>query len=162
MASVQAGAAENVWEYPRPPAVVPCRRHVRVELAGEVLAQSDRALRVLETSHPPTIYVPRADTREDLLVESDVRATWCEYKGGARYLDATINGRTHKAVAWTYPKPSRGYERLRDHIAFYPGRVEAAWLDGELVGAQQSDFYGGWITADIVGPFKGPPGTLGW
>jgi uncharacterized protein (DUF427 family) len=153
---------ERVWDYPRPPAVVLSARRVRIELAGEVVADSTRALRVLETSHPPTIYIPPADVREELLAESDARSTWCEFKGAARYLDAVVDGRRFHAVAWTYPDPSPGYEALRDHIAFYPGRVDAAWLDDERVQAQQSDFYGGWITGDLVGPFKGPAGTLAW
>lgn len=150
---------ERVWEYPRPPAVVPCTVRVRVELGGVVLADSLGALRVLETSHPPTIYVPPADVRLDLLVPSAAATTWCEFKGVARYLDA--RGR-RAPVGWTYPEPSPGYEALRDHVALYPGRVDAAWLGEERVQAQASDFYGGWITADLVGPFKGPPGTRGW
>jgi uncharacterized protein (DUF427 family) len=139
-----------------------CRRRVRVELGGEVLAGSTRALRVLETSHPPTIYVPAGDVRSDLLDAGDARSTWCEFKGAARYVDATVGGRRVRAVGWTYPDPAPDYEALRDHIAFYPGRVDAAWMDEERVQAQESDFYGGWITSDLVGPFKGPPGTLGW
>lgn len=150
---------ENVWDYPRPPAVEPCERRVRVELGGATLADSQRALRVLETSHPPTVYVPPADVRMDLLTPSAVRPTWCEFKGAAHYLDAAGAGRT---VAWTYPDPAKGYEALRDHVAFYPGRVDAAWIGDERVSAQASDFYGGWITAELTGPFKGPPGTLGW
>jgi uncharacterized protein (DUF427 family) len=148
---------ERVWDYPRPPAVEPCRARVRVELDGAVLADSERALRVLETSHPPTIYVPPEDVRRELLAESRARPTWCEFKGAARYLDA--GGRT---VAWTYPDPSPRYAALRDHVAFYPGRVDAAYLGDERVHAQEGDFYGGWITSDLVGPFKGAPGTLGW
>ena len=153
---------QNVWEYPRPPDVVPCARRVRIELGGETLADSGRALRVLETSHPPTVYVPVIDVRSELLSASDELATRCEFNRSARYLDATVAGERHRAVGWTYPEPSRGYEALRDHIAFYPGRVDAAWIGDERVVAQASDFYGGWITADLVGPFKGPPGTLGW
>ncbi|MGZ4174867.1 MAG: DUF427 domain-containing protein [Solirubrobacteraceae bacterium] len=153
---------ERVWDYPRPPAVAPCRRRVRIELAGEVLADSTRAQRVLETSHPPTIYIPPADVRDELLCESDARSTWCEFKGRARYLDAVVHGRRFETVGWSYADPSPGYEVLRDHVAFYPGRVDAAWLDDERVEAQHGDFYGGWITADLIGPFKGPPGTLGW
>ena len=147
---------ENVWDYPRPPAVAPCPQRVRVELGGAVLADSTRALRVLETSHPPVIYIPAEDVVP--LTESRARSTWCEFKGRARYLDAG----DRRAIGWTYPEPSPGYEALRDHIAFYPGRVGAAWLDDERVQAQAGDFYGGWITSDLVGPFKGPPGTLGW
>lgn len=153
---------ERVWDYPRPPAVVPCRQRVRVELGGELLADSTDALRVLETSHPPTIYVPPADVRGDLLIVSRARSTWCEFKGAARYLDARVGGRAVRAVGWTYPEPTSGYESLRDHVAFYPGRVDAAWVGEEMVERQVGDFYGGWITADLVGPFKGPPGTLGW
>jgi uncharacterized protein (DUF427 family) len=149
---------ERVWDYPRPPAVVACDRRVRVELAGALLADSTAALRVLETSHPPTIYVPPADIRGELLAVSSARPTWCEFKGTARYVDA--EGRA--AIGWTYADPSPGYAELRDHVAFYPGRVDAAWLDDERVLAQPGDFYGGWITADLVGPFKGPPGTRGW
>lgn len=156
------GAVERVWDYPRPPAVQPCVRRVRVQWAGEVLADSIDALRVLETSHPPTIYVPPADVRLSLLTASDTRPTWCEFKGEARYLDAIVTGQRVKAVAWSYPAPTAGYEALRDHVAFYPGRVDAAWLDDERVQAQSGDFYGGWITSDVVGPFKGPPGTHGW
>ncbi len=153
---------ERVWDYPRPPAVVPCQHRVRVELDGEVLADSTRALRVLETSHPPTVYMPPTDVRGDLLAASGARSTWCEFKGAARYLDATVGGQGVPAVGWTYPSPSPGYEALRDHVAFYPGRVDAAWMDDERVQAQDGDLYGGWITADLVGPFKGPRGTLGW
>jgi uncharacterized protein (DUF427 family) len=153
---------ENVWDYPRPPAVEPCPRHVRVELAGQVLAESDRALRVLETSHPPTIYVPRDDVREDLLVPSRQPFTRCEFKGAARYLDALISQRRYQVVGWMYPQPSPGYDALTDHLAFYPGRIDAAWLGDERVRAQDGDFYGGWITAELVGPFKGAPGTLRW
>ena len=113
---------ERVWDYPRPPAVVPCDRRAWVALDGAVVADSRRALRVLETSHPPVIYIPAGDVVP--LAESRVRSTWCEFKGRAVYLDAP--GR--EAVAWTYPDPSPGYEALRDHIAFYPGRVDGAWL----------------------------------
>jgi uncharacterized protein (DUF427 family) len=153
---------ENVWDYPRPPAVEPCPRHVRVDLGGQVLAESDHALRVLETTHPPTIYVPRDDVRMDLLVPSRRSSTRCEFKGAARYLDALIGTRRYQAVGWMYPQPSPGYKALEDHIAFYPGRIDAAWLDDERVLAQDGDFYGGWITAELVGPFKGAPGTQRW
>jgi uncharacterized protein (DUF427 family) len=153
---------ERVWDYPRPPAIRVCDRRVRVEWAGEVLADSIQALRVLETSHPPTIYIPPADVRLSLLAASDAGLTWCEFKGQARYLDATVAGDRAHAVAWSYAAPTVGYEALRGHVAFYPGRVDAAWLDDERVHAQAGDFYGGWITGDLVGPFKGPSGTRGW
>jgi uncharacterized protein (DUF427 family) len=147
---------ENVWDFPRPPRVEPTARRVRVELNGIVLADSTRALRVLETSHPPAIYVPPEDVHG--LTASPARVTWCEFKGIAHYFDAG----DVRSVAWAYPEPSPGYEALRGFVSFYPGRVDAAWLDDERVQAQEGGFYGGWVTADLVGPFKGAPGTLGW
>lgn len=153
---------EDVWQYPRPPAVVPCERRVVVTCGGEVVADSTRALRVLETSHPPAIYVPPEDVRGELLAPSQVRSTWCEFKGAASYLDAVVDSRRFRAVAWRYRSPSPGYEGLRDYVSFYPGRVDEAWLGDEPVRAQQGDFYGGWITSEITGPFKGGPGTAGW
>jgi uncharacterized protein (DUF427 family) len=153
---------ESVWDYPRPPAVVPCAHVVRVELAGAVLARSDRALRVLETSHPPTIYLPPAAVHADLLRPSRARGTMCEFKGVAHYLDAVVAGRRVEAVAWSYADPTPAYRALRDHVAFFPSRVDGAWIGDEAVTAQEGDFYGGWITTDLVGPFKGPAGTGGW
>lgn len=153
---------ESVWDYPRPPEIRPCERRVQVQLGGELLADSTRALRVLETSHPPTIYVPPEDVRLDLLRRSDAPTTWCEFKGAAHYFDALVGDRPRPAVAWSYPEPSPRYDALRDHVAFYPGRVDGAWLGDERVQAQAGDFYGGWITSDVDGPFKGGPGTSGW
>jgi uncharacterized protein (DUF427 family) len=153
---------ENVWDYPRPPRVEPLARRVRIELAGRELANSVQALRVLETSHPPTIYIPPQDIRMEWLVPSASRPTWCEFKGRATYLDAVVEDRRVLAVGWCYRQPLPGYEELEDHVAFYPGRVDAAWLDDERAQAQPGDFYGGWITAELVGPFKGAPGTAGW
>jgi uncharacterized protein (DUF427 family) len=155
-------ATESVWDYPRPPALRPCARRVRLEFGGEVIADSTHALQVLETSHPPTVYIPPADVRMDLLTPSRARQTFCEYKGLASYFDLSAGGRRAEAVAWSYPEPSPGYEALVDHLAFYPGGVDAAWLGDERVQAQPGDFYGGWITSDLRGPFKGAPGTLGW
>lgn len=106
---------------------------------------------------PTTSYIPLTDVRRDLLADSDARSTWCEFKGAARYLDAIVDGRRFIAVGWSYPDPAPKYGALRDHVAFYAGRVDAAWLDDERVHAQESDFYGGWITSDLVGPFKGQP-----
>lgn len=156
------GPTESVWDYPRPPAVKPSGRRVRIECNGETLADSTAALRVLETSHPPTIYIPPADVRLELLAPSRARGTWCEFKGAATYLDAVIDGRRRREIAWTYARPASGYEVLRDHISFYPGRVDAAWLGDERVTAQEGDFYGGWVTAELTGPFKGGSGTTGW
>jgi uncharacterized protein (DUF427 family) len=149
---------ESVWDYPRPPRVEPSAARVVVELDGEVLADSRRSLRVLETSHPPVYYIPAADIRTDRLRPSARRPTVCEFKGTARYYDAG----DRSAVAWSYASPSPGYEAIAGCYAFYPGRVDRATVDGEQVEAQPGGFYGGWITSAVTGPFKGGPGTMGW
>jgi len=152
---------ESVWEYPRPPALVPCARRVRVELDGRVIADSEKALRILETSHPPTIYIPPADIEAECFAPAPGRS-FCEWKGIATYFDIVAGDRREPAAGWTYRDPAPAYAGLRDHVALYPGRMDACWLDDERVRSQEGDFYGGWITDDIVGPFKGPPGTRGW
>jgi uncharacterized protein (DUF427 family) len=152
---------ESVWSYPRPPRVEPSARRVRVVLGGVVVADSRSALRVLETSHPPVLYVPLADVLPGAL-EPAARRTWCEFKGAATYCDVSGGGRTERAAAWTYPDPAPGFEALRGHVAFYPARMDACYLDDERVRPQPGGFYGGWITDDLVGPFKGEPGTAGW
>jgi len=152
---------ESVWDYPRPPALVPCERRVRIELGGVSVADSTRALRVLETSHPPTIYIPPADVDPACIRPGEGRS-FCEWKGVASYLDVVAGERREPSAAWVYPDPVAPYEALRDHVAFYPGRMDACWLDDEHVQSQPGDFYGGWITADLRGPFKGGAGTRGW
>jgi len=152
---------ESVWDYPRPPRVEASQKPVRVEFAGEVVAETTRAYRVLETSHPPVYYVPLDDVRSEFLRPS-ARHTYCEFKGEAGYYDLVAGGREVREAAWYYPEPSARYEVLRDHLAFYPGRVDAAWVGDEQVTPQEGDFYGGWITSEIEGPFKGGPGTAGW
>jgi uncharacterized protein (DUF427 family) len=153
---------ESVWDYPRPPRVEPLDRHVRIEFGGETIAESDRALRVLETASPPTIYVPREDVREELLSEAEGVETLCEWKGTASYVHAEAGGKRAQRVAWYYPEPKEGFEQLVGHLAFYPRRVDAAYLDDELVTPQPGAYYGGWITEEIEGPFKGEPGSEGW
>jgi len=153
---------ENVWNYPRPPALVGCERRVRIELGGVMVADSDAALRVLETSHPPTIYVPPADILAGALRPVPGRRSFCEWKGDAHYLDVVGGERVKFAAAWAYATPVARYAALVDHVSFYPSRMDACWLDDERVQSQEGDFYGGWITADLSGPFKGGPGTLGW
>lgn len=152
---------ESVWDYPRPPSVEPSDRHIVITLGGRTIADTCRALRVLETSHPPAYYIPVDDVLPGALSPSS-RRTVCEFKGTAHYYDLISEDRRESAAAWHYPAPARGYEALRDHVAFYPGRMDACTVDGERVSAQPGDFYGGWVTADIVGPFKGDPGTAGW
>ena len=160
---VQPGPGqESVWDYPRPPAVEPVRERVTVEFGGTVVVDTTDAVRVLETSHPPTIYVPPADVRAELLAPSAAVGSFCEFKGVARYFDVVVGSDRRRQAAWAYPSPSPGYAALRDHVAFYPGRADAAWLDEERVTAQEGDFYGGWISAGLGGPFKGAPGTSVW
>lgn len=145
---------ESVWDYPRPPAVEPSGRHIRVVHAGQTIASSRATIRILETSHPPTYYIPPADIDLDLL-SFNPRFTLCEYKGAARYYDITVAGSVVEAAGWFYPRPARGYESIAGHVAFYASRVDQCWVDDELVTAQPGDFYGGWITTDVEGPFKG-------
>ena len=156
-----APGQESVWDYPRPPRVEPMDRPVRIVHLGTTVVETDGALRVLETSHPPGVYVPTADADMTLLRPS-ARTTWCEFKGRAAYWDLVVDGEVVAEVAWSYPEPTPGYEALRDHLSFYPGRVDACFVGDERVRAQEGGFYGGWITSEIVGPFKGGPGTIGW
>lgn len=150
--------AESVWDYPRPPRLEPTTRRLRIVHGGAVLAETIRAFRILETSHPPVYYIPQADIDMGRLHPSAGKSSFCEWKGRAAYW--SLPGAAD--VAWSYPKPSPAYAALQDHLAFYPSRVDECSVDGERVEAQPGDFYGGWITSDLVGPFKGAPGTLGW
>jgi uncharacterized protein (DUF427 family) len=128
---------------------------------GQVVAETRRAWRVLETSHPPVFYVPADDIQAGHL-EHSARSSFCEWKGKARYHTLNVGGKRSVDAAWSYPEPTARFESIRGHLAFYPSRVDECSVDGERVRAQPGDFYGGWITADIVGPFKGDPGTMGW
>ncbi|MEM1041201.1 MAG: DUF427 domain-containing protein [Bacteroidota bacterium] len=152
---------ESVWDYPRPPALEPVAERVRVEFGGETIADTTRALRILETSHPPTLYLPPDDIRLEFLTRT-ARTSGCEFKGRAVYFDVEVNGQRAAAAAWSYPEPAPRYADLKDHLAFYPSRMDACWIGDERVQAQEGDFYGGWITSKVVGPFKGAPGTWGW
>jgi uncharacterized protein (DUF427 family) len=148
---------ESVWDYPRPPACVPSDRHVLVRLGDLVVAETREACRVLETSHPPTWYLPPGSVTAGVLTRSATASTWCEWKGAATYWD--VLGLT--AAAWSYETPSPKYEALTGYVTFYPSRL-ACFVDDEPVRPQDGGFYGGWITSDVVGPFKGGPGTWGW
>lgn len=156
----QAGQ-ESVWDYPRPPAVRPTTRRVRVIFNGQTIADSTRAIQILETSHPPTYYIPQADLHMPSLTATPHRS-FCEYKGQAHYWTLQVGERQSVNVAWSYPRPNVAYQAITDHLAFYASRVDACFVDEEQVQAQAGDFYGGWITREIVGPFKGAPGTSGW
>ncbi len=151
---------ESVWDYPRPPAIVADARLIEVHAGDRLLASSRDALRVLETASPPTFYLPRCDVDMTLL-QRTARRSFCEWKGEASYYDlVSANGRV-RDVAWSYEQPYAAFAVISGHLSFYPGRV-ACYLDGERVRAQPGGFYGGWITREIVGPFKGEPGTEGW
>lgn len=157
-----AEGQESVWDYPRPAIAEPTSRLIEVVFAGTLIASTRRAVRTLETSHPPCYYLPREDVRIECLVERAAAGTVCEWKGVARYFDVVVGERCAEAAAWSYPSPSATFRVLRDHIAFYPRMMEACRVDGEIARAQEGAFYGGWITDDLAGPFKGPEGTRGW
>lgn len=152
---------ESVWDYPRPPRVEPTSKRVRIVFNGETVVDTTHAIRVLETSHPPVYYIPRSDIVANFLKPAQGRS-FCEFKGGASYWTLDVNGKTAVKVAWSYEDPLPGYEAIKGHLAFYAGRVDACYVGDEQVTPQPGDFYGGWITSDIVGPFKGGPGTMGW
>ncbi len=159
---------ESVWDYPRPPRMEPAARHLRIVHAGIVPAETRAAFRILETSHPPVYYLPPQDVALHLLQPSARRGSFCEFKGAARYWDLALPATPERAsitvpeVAWSYAAPAGAYAALKDHLAFYASRVDECTVNGERVQPQPGDFYGGWITSDLRGPFKGAPGTMGW
>ncbi|KAI8922640.1 hypothetical protein BC831DRAFT_474901 [Entophlyctis helioformis] len=154
---------ESVWDYPRPPAIEPTARHLRVVLDGVVIADTTSAHRILETSHPPTYYIPLADINQAVLVKNS-RQTFCEWKGSASYYDIRIGNRTVQSRAWFYANPTSKYAAIKNSVSFCADPFEC-YVDGERVQSQEGSFYGGWITSDIDGGprgFKGGPGTMGW
>ena len=152
---------ESVWDYPRPPRLEESKKHVQVVFNGVVIADTRRAQRVLETSHPPVYYIPPEDVQLHYLTPTP-RTTFCEWKGAASYYTITVDDKTSSNAAWYYRQPTHPYEALAGYIAFYPGKMEACFIDGERVQPQEGDFYGGWITDEVVGPFKGGARTFGW
>ncbi|MBC7518849.1 MAG: DUF427 domain-containing protein [Microbacteriaceae bacterium] len=152
---------ESVWDYPRPPRVEAVPERITVTLGGKRMVDTVGAVRVLETSHPPVYYVPRADIIAGTLSNAEGNS-WCEFKGRAKYLSLRAGDRVAERSAWYYPQPSPGFELLTDRIAIYCAQMDSCTVDGEEVTPQPGDFYGGWITSRVVGPFKGAPGTLGW
>ncbi len=125
-----------------------------------MVADTVGAFRVLETSHPPSYYLPPGDCDLSLLTGS-VGSSFCEWKGSATYWNVTAGGRVIRRASWSYPDPTAAFEPIRDHLAFYPSELEC-YVDGERVTAQPGGFYGGWVTSGVVGPFKGDPGTRHW
>ncbi len=152
---------ESVWDYPRPPQAERVRRRVRIVHGGMLVLDTDDVVRVLETSHPPTYYLPRAEFRVPLLAAP--RLTMCEWKGEASYIDLEVPGVAPlREVGWWYPQPDLRYPQLTDRVAVYAAQFDEVTLNGEQVTPQPGEFYGGWITTDVVGPFKGDPGTCTW
>ncbi len=159
--AVPGAGQESVWDYPRPPRAEATGEHVTVALGGVVIVDTRRPVRVLETSHPPTYYVPRSDFLEGALREAR-GSSYCEWKGLASYCDLVGGQRVAGRAGWYYPQPAEGFELLHGLVAVYPAAVDGCTVDGERVRAQAGDFYGGWITSRVVGPFKGEPGTTWW
>ena len=152
---------ESVWDYPRPPRLEPFKGHIRIVFNNEIIYDAHDALRILETSHPPTYYLPMFHFKEGVL-KTNPASSFCEFKGKAKYYDINVNGKVVMEAAWYYPNPNPAYEALKDHISVYAHLMDSCFVDDEKVDAQQGNFYGGWITSNIVGPFKGAPGTWGW
>jgi uncharacterized protein (DUF427 family) len=152
---------ESVWDYPRPPRLEKIADRLRVVFAGKTIADTGNGYRVLETSHPPVYYLPLADIDQSVL-RSAAGSSWCEFKGQAQYWSLEAEGRKSDRAAWSYAKPTAAFHSIRDHLAFYASRVDGCWVGNERVTSQPGDFYGGWITSRVVGPFKGGVGTQGW
>ncbi len=161
-ASVPNPGQESVWDYPRPPRVEPVGDVIRIVLGGETIVLTANAYRVLETSHPPTYYVPTADIAADAIHPSRSRPSVCEWKGIALYFDVRGGGELAHDAAWAYPRPSEGYEAIADHVAFYCFMMDECWVGDAQATPQPGHLYGGWVTSDVVGPFKGIPGSHGW
>jgi uncharacterized protein (DUF427 family) len=157
---------ESVWDYPRPPRLERTTKRLEIVMNGVKIADTNRAYRVLETSHPPVYYIPLEDVRREYL-EASSNSSFCEWKGGARYYTVRVGDRVARDAAWFYPSPTPGFAPITNFVAFYAGRVQVlggdgCFVDGERVTPQPGGFYGGWITRDIAGPFKGEAGSAGW
>lgn len=158
---VPAAGQESVWDYPRPPRAEASTERIVIVFGGETIVDTTDSVRVLETSHPPVYYLPAAAFRPGALADAQGQS-FCEFKGLADYLSVRGGSQTASGAAWFYPNPSPGYESLVGRVAVYPSAMQQCTVDGEVVTSQEGDFYGGWITSRVVGPFKGAPGTLGW
>ncbi len=152
---------ESVWDYPRPPIVEDTDKHIEVFFNDILIADSTDVKRVLETSSPPVYYIPTEDIEMRYFLPTE-RRSLCEWKGAASYYDIMVHDKTAPAAAWYYPNPTPRFEAIKNYIAIYPQYMDACFVDGEVARPQPGNFYGGWITNDIVGPFKGEPGTESW
>lgn len=152
---------ESVWDYPRPPRLEDTSKQIQIIFNGVEIANTRNAKRVLETSHPPVYYIPPSDIKMEYLVKAP-GSSFCEWKGRAGYYTLVVGDKQAENVAWFYPDPTPTFATIKDYVAFYAHVMDACYVDGEKVQPQPGNFYGGWITSDIVGPFKGSPGTWGW
>ncbi len=152
---------ESVWSYPRPPRLERVEKPVEAWFAGERIVSTTGAYRVLETSHPPVYYLPPEEIRMELLRPAS-GGSFCEWKGMAEYLDLVVGSRRAEKIAWRYPRPTAAFAPIAGYVALYAGPLDRATVGGETVTPQPGGFYGGWITPEIVGPFKGGPGSMGW
>ena len=156
-----APGQESVWSYPRPAIAEPTTAHIVIEHAGRIVADTHAAIRTLETSHPPSYYIPQADIRGGMLRRGQ-GSSFCEWKGAATYWDVVLGDVVLEGVGWSYASPTRPFAALKDHIAFYASAFDRCSVDGETVTPQPGGFYGGWITSAVAGPFKGIPGSRLW
>jgi uncharacterized protein (DUF427 family) len=152
---------ESVWDYPRPPRLEPVEKRIQIVFNGVTIADTQRAMRVLETSHPPTYYLPPEDLAQQYLISS-ARSTFCEWKGSGSYYSLKAGDKEAIDVAWYYENPTPNFIAIKNYVAFYAAPMDACYVDGEKVTPQPGQFYGGWITSDVVGPFKGEAGSWGW
>ena len=152
---------ESVWDYPRPPRLEATSKPIQIVCHGIIIAETCRAQRVLETSHPPVYYIPPEDIRQEYLVKMP-QTSYCEWKGRGAYYSVVVGDRQFINVAWYYPEPTPAFMAIQNYVAFYAAPMDACYVAGEKVEPQPGNFYGGWITADIVGPFKGIEGSWGW
>ena len=153
---------ESVWDYPRPPRLERATKEIKIVFNETTIASSNNAYRVLETSHPPVYYIPPDDIKMKYLEPVASGRSFCEWKGVAGYYNLSLADKLVRNAAWYYPQPTSEFAPIENYLAFYPSKMDACYVDGELVKAQPGDFYGGWITKDIVGPFKGEAGSWGW
>lgn len=152
---------ESVWTFPRPSIAQPSTRHLRIEHRGCVVAETRQAIRTIETSHPPTYYFPPDDVHA-VVTRSHRGGSFCEWKGSAVYFDVSVADTIVPEAAWAYPTPTAAFAAMAGHLAFYAAAFDRCFVDGERVQPQPGGFYGGWITTDLAGPFKGGPGSQFW
>ncbi len=152
---------ESVWDYPRPPRLEDVDKHIQIIFNDVTIADTHSAKRVLETSHPPVYYIPPTDIKVEYLLPLQL-SSFCEWKGSASYYTVRVGDKEAQNAAWFYPNPTPTFASIKDYVAFYAHLMDACYVNGEKVQPQPGNFYGGWITSDIVGLFKGSPGSWGW